>query len=272
MTTNEIQARDSVLLFVYGTLKTGGRLNSAINRDNKSICIGDGTILTKNFVMRDLGAYPGLQKVATGSGTYIHGEVWLVSKTTLCGIDTIEGYPNKYTRDQVTCWLDGKNDTSYYAWVYHLNISEDNECELQAYSNCHVISSGTWDAVNNTSTIKFFDCHDCGVTCNDGIKRITSEGEQVCDACYAKNHANEDETGPVWKDTTRYSVDRGIYVSNEYGDHWGPCETIQDAVCAIVNGDIEVEGSDCLTIGFRMICADANDDDLATISALTREI
>jgi len=71
------------LIFVYGTLRSGLRLHSFIE---KSRYISDATISGE---LCDLGHYPALRLIDNGA---VLGEVWEVDDHTLSALDQVEGY------------------------------------------------------------------------------------------------------------------------------------------------------------------------------------
>lgn len=124
------------LVFVYGTLKSGGVRgldtwnNEFLDSDYRfqedpqtgmSVPVqmhleSRGKAVTKNndFEMFDLGSYPAL----VPGEKYIQGEVWEVDGELLeFHLDAIEGYPNLYNRT--------KTETSQgLAWVYYMQTKQ----------------------------------------------------------------------------------------------------------------------------------------------------
>lgn len=72
-------------IFVYGTLKRGGRLHSHIENQR---FLGAARTTTPCRLFR-LGWYPGLVEELTGVS--VEGEVWDVDSETLAVLDEIEG-------------------------------------------------------------------------------------------------------------------------------------------------------------------------------------
>lgn len=81
-------------VFVYGTLKKGGRLHQALEEAN-GVFIGEHTT-EPIFTMYDLGNYPA---VIIGGMTKITGEVYQVDD--LKDLDIVEGYPKLYNRTSI---------------------------------------------------------------------------------------------------------------------------------------------------------------------------
>lgn len=220
------------LLFVYGTLQSGGRLNDFLVRVGGKLC-GSARILSKDFVMRDLGHYPALQKVEPGSGKYILGELWLVPIESIAEIDKVEAYPKFYNRTEVTVWSD---ETSFEAITYYIQSSGS----LKAYmSQSPVVESGHWDATQNKPVLGHLE--DKGEPIED-INEDTNEGEFVCD--------------------------RGIYITSEWGEVFGPYDTIEGA-CRDIPQVAHELGADMrvVTVGFRVHRKDLDVDDLVDIDA-----
>ena len=79
-------------VFVYGTLKKGGRLNGHL--DNSKF-IEEKTLT--GFKMYNVGWFPGII-VTNNNEDVIHGEVYEVSPDTLNRLDMVEGVPHLYKR------------------------------------------------------------------------------------------------------------------------------------------------------------------------------
>ncbi len=95
-------------VFVYGTLKKGGRLNHYLDEsrfvENKII---------KGYSLYNLGWFPGIQ--FTGEETdVVHGEVWEISGDTLTILDRVEGVPTLYTRIE---------DDDMFLYLYNGDVS-----------------------------------------------------------------------------------------------------------------------------------------------------
>ncbi len=83
-----------IVLFVYGTLKRGGR-----NHRRLAGCEFVGNAVTvPRYALVDLGPYPGL---VTGE-LAVRGELWAVPADRLPALDAFEGVPDLYTRGPVT--------------------------------------------------------------------------------------------------------------------------------------------------------------------------
>jgi gamma-glutamylaminecyclotransferase len=83
-------------LFVYGTLKRGGRGNRWLAGQRFL-----GEVVTEpEYRLYDLGTYPGLVRDAT-NGLAVKGELWEVDDACLAGLDDFEYAPELYTREPV---------------------------------------------------------------------------------------------------------------------------------------------------------------------------
>ena len=74
------------LVFVYGTLKRGQQRNHVLANQT---FIGPATTAA-DYRMYDLGSYPGLIEVESGSGDQIQGEIYRIDPTCLRQLDQIE--------------------------------------------------------------------------------------------------------------------------------------------------------------------------------------
>lgn len=244
-------ANTNKLIFVYGTLKSGGRLNETMHRIG-GVLVGDGRILSRNFVMRDLESYPALQKVEPGSGDYIHGELWLVPLEGIGVLDKIENYPRFYNRMPVDVWS-GDPLTSYSAIVYYIKTNDQYGTHSYIVS-CPVVKSGEWEAVQNLPLAG--DSSERGEAITEGI---------------------EDTDGDVDNDSfdtsNTFTCDRGIYITSEYGELFGPYSDIEEA-CQHIDIVAEELGSTVrmLTIGFRLLRKDLDDWDLGDLETQINHI
>lgn len=133
---NKQDLQEKHLVFVYGTLKSGGSRGldtwqgeylESDYREEENLMTGSfepvqmhleikGKAVTKNndFEMFDLGSFPAL----IPGEKYIQGEVWEVDGELLMfHLDPIEGYPKLYNRT--------KTETSLgLAWVYYMPTQE----------------------------------------------------------------------------------------------------------------------------------------------------
>lgn len=84
-------------VFVYGTLKSGGKVRGLDQFPGASI-VGKATTTYPDYDMVDLGSFPA---VLLKGEKYIQGEVWEVNDQTMLELDMIEGYPDFYNKQMV---------------------------------------------------------------------------------------------------------------------------------------------------------------------------
>lgn len=100
---------DTALVFVYGTLRKGGKYHAALQD-----AIFLGMAQTQEYYALYRAEYARLVKHASVSP--ITGEVYGVNPSTLARLDEIEDHPAIYRREQVPVILaDGQQ---LLAWVY----------------------------------------------------------------------------------------------------------------------------------------------------------
>jgi gamma-glutamylcyclotransferase (GGCT)/AIG2-like uncharacterized protein YtfP len=96
---------ETVRLFVYGTLKRGGRhaarLPGAAFERNAATATG--------YALHDLGEYPALVRSATG---VVHGELHRVPASDLPALDDFEECPELYQREEIVL-EDGSRAVAY---------------------------------------------------------------------------------------------------------------------------------------------------------------
>lgn len=86
-----------MLIFVYGTLKRGGTNHEWMHGQR---FIADATT-TPDFLLFDLGGYPGLVRVASG-GQSILGEIWEVDAPGVLRLDELEEVEGgEYVRETI---------------------------------------------------------------------------------------------------------------------------------------------------------------------------
>ena len=84
------------VLFVYGTLKTGGRAHRLLAGAE---FLGPTWTLPL-YRMYSLGPFPGMVH-DRANGMAIHGELWAVDDALLARLDRYEGVPGLFTREAV---------------------------------------------------------------------------------------------------------------------------------------------------------------------------
>ena len=274
--------KQEMLVFVYGTLQEGGRLHYKLGDCRKNM-VGAARLLSKNFVMRDLGNFPALQEVEFGSGTYIKGELYLVDQTTMANLDLLESCPHVYQRKLVDVWVDREKFTAH---VYCMGKDRPNTTML--LSTSPVVESGEWDSLLNRPV-----AGRGGLTETPGC--MNSEGEWTwngdddsagdnvhssygiadlaVDIAAELDYSEENEQieGDNVDIVADFDVEKGVYISNEHGDFWGPFECIEHACRAMM--EIQVDSvTNVLSIGFRMIRKDVTQDVMVDIEAMTNHM
>lgn len=263
------------LVFVYGTLKEGHRLHGHIQSIGAKF-VGVGRILNCNWVMRDLGSYPALQPVEQGSGNYIIGEVYLTDRAGLAALDRVEHAPEYYKRYRDTVWIkNGKVNQSLTCTIYGIDGREDgNEWLWQ----CDIIRDGEWPAGISTYDCDApweTKCQNCGTP-----DELDKDG--LCDECstfYGENRPMhqtypEPETEAPGVESADAAIDfvveKGVYITNDWGDMCGPYDSINAAVNALANfSKDDLECVNVMTIGFRIIRSGLDKDQLADIDGRT---
>jgi len=109
-------------VFVYGSLRKGGRLHGALVG-----CEFITTCRTKpEYSLRSLGAFPAL---CPGGDTAVLGEVYEVSELIKQRLDQIEGHPRLYVRTPIVVG----DDIEVEAYLFHHNVKDED-----------LIASGDW--------------------------------------------------------------------------------------------------------------------------------
>lgn len=98
------------LVFVYGTLKRGHGNNRLLKQGNATY-LGDA-YTARHFIMYD-GGFPRVAEIAEiprdpvgfRSGGHITGELWSCDSATLAHLDSLEGTPTFYRRQDVVVML-----------------------------------------------------------------------------------------------------------------------------------------------------------------------
>lgn len=90
-------SNEGKLLFVYGTLKSGGRLN------HHMIKVG-AVLLCKSYYMEDsrlVNTGNGFPALTYSQGDYVKGELWAVPEEGLLILDKVEGVPFLFEREDL---------------------------------------------------------------------------------------------------------------------------------------------------------------------------
>ena len=121
-------------VFVYGTLKRGGRLSAHMYRRD-SLFISEASL--QGFAMYDAGWFPAISRFQGGQ---VKGEIWKVDEETLKDIDGVEGVPALYRREEVRVEIDrkakGYPGREEKVWTYIWNRDDFHESDR--------IVSGLW--------------------------------------------------------------------------------------------------------------------------------
>lgn len=98
------------LLFVYGTLKRGGRLHHFMNDGCQFLC--EDTI--SHCHLYQIAFYPGAIKVAAAAdNAIIKGEVYQITTDALAVMDEVEGEGTLYKRE-----VRRTQEHGHHAWIY----------------------------------------------------------------------------------------------------------------------------------------------------------
>ena len=120
----ELKARGDNLVFVYGTLRTGG---SNFHLLEGSKYLGYAQTTSSNYILRRGRSFPIVKKSKLSYAGKIEGEVFAVDALTMCELDRLEGNNTFYTREEVFVTLDeqsyklkdGKTGKPIVkAWIY----------------------------------------------------------------------------------------------------------------------------------------------------------
>ncbi len=117
----------SILVFVYGTLKRGGRYHYLL--ENEKVRFRGKAVTREKFIMYERDGIPYVSRKRSLSR--IKGEVYEVDKKTLFRLDSLEEHPHWYRREEVEVEFYDGNSTR--AFLY-FNENEEGR----------VISSGNF--------------------------------------------------------------------------------------------------------------------------------
>jgi len=112
--------KDGVFVFVYGTLKRGGRLNVYLD-PNVSEFVSEG-LLDDEYSLyvpneNDGGWFPMVVK--EDSTINCMGELFLIDPSVLHTLDQVEGVPNLYTREKVEVTTEDGEVINSYTYIYN---------------------------------------------------------------------------------------------------------------------------------------------------------
>jgi gamma-glutamylcyclotransferase (GGCT)/AIG2-like uncharacterized protein YtfP len=108
------------LVFVYGTLKAGHGNHRLLERAER---IGDRWLTAADFVLYDLGSFPGLVETDVEGGEPVTGELYRVDDATLASLDGLEGHPFLYRREWIAVQPEaGGAIKPVYAYIYQRSV------------------------------------------------------------------------------------------------------------------------------------------------------
>lgn len=119
-----MQPCDSLLLFVYGTLKRGEK-NHNVMED--AIYLGD-IQTSPDYLLVDLGPYPGMIEKPL-AGSMVQGELFEIPSSLLNKLDKIEGSPYLFNLEPISL-ADG---SKAFAYLFKQSILE-----------ARMLSDGVW--------------------------------------------------------------------------------------------------------------------------------
>ena len=100
-------------VFVYGTLKAGFGNHRLLTNAK---FLGDAKT-PANYTMYSTGGFPAVIKQGD---TVITGEIYEVTDEEFKRLDSLEGYPSMYTREQIEL-----QDSDETPWIYLWNYATD---------------------------------------------------------------------------------------------------------------------------------------------------
>ena len=116
-------------VFVYGTLKKGFGNHSLLKN---AYFIGNATTIFKWVMVGKGKAFPYLIEEDDKKGKYISGEVYLVTNRELLTLDTLEGVPYHYIKQEIDIIYD-KDSTLDVATTYTKAHYDINSYQVQDY-------------------------------------------------------------------------------------------------------------------------------------------
>jgi len=112
------------LVFVYGTLKSGGHNNHIMTRGRgESVFVGRARTADR-VLLRD-GGFPRMSPVDLDNDSevahcgHVFGEVWRLNEAAFKAVDRLEGHPTFYTRAKII--VDLRDSPGFLvAWAYFI--------------------------------------------------------------------------------------------------------------------------------------------------------
>jgi len=127
-----------MLLFVYGTLKKGGRLSGYLD---KSTYLGPAVTTFAEFNLIGGKGFPFLTK-----GHFrVRGDVYDVDRDTLKLLDRVEGVPHLYERTKANVNVFSTKINGEWAWVY-ISANEHEENMINVKLNMQAMEKEWVDA------------------------------------------------------------------------------------------------------------------------------
>jgi len=120
-------------IFVYGTLKKEYHNHSMIEKET---FISRGLLSKENrFKMVSMGSFPAIIPTALANEAQdIEGEIWEISDQTFKSVDTLEGFPTFYWRDQFNINTNERehylNEQQHLCWVWFLQHKKAKNMDL----------------------------------------------------------------------------------------------------------------------------------------------
>lgn len=126
------------LVFVYGSLKRNHFNHDVIAFDFDNHCRNKGhdylgkCSTVDKFIMYDMGSFPAV--AFDENGSVVEGELFAVDDKTMDFIDALEGYPEHYSRKEVSLDI----DEEVKAWIFYYENPEDDLVEVEPSNGKYV--------------------------------------------------------------------------------------------------------------------------------------
>jgi len=122
-------------VFVYGTLKKGGRNNKILG---DSLFLGNAKTQLKWTMIGNGYSFPYVLENNHKLGGYIHGEAYHVTKETLGRLDMLEGTPTHYRRNQTGIVYDSDSSVATAIMYVKTNFNGEYTKSMQLITNWEV--------------------------------------------------------------------------------------------------------------------------------------
>lgn len=248
--------------------------------------IGKGRILTRDFILVNQSKTCVLMPVPMGSGTNIIGEVLKVSGEGLSFIRNqinqrqfeLDGRAAPVQMKKILVMVDNR---AIHAIVYY----RTDDARL---AGLPIVTSGEWDVRNGRpmpghdpgfrrgKVMEEFTCYRCsreipadeaidikGEPWCIGCSSTSSDADLNGDSAFAED--NDDEGEPEYSGDISFTLgENKIYITTDYGEMYGPFDSIMEAIEGLSDLANELEDVSCVTVGFRLtrdgIGEDAQDE------------